>query len=151
MDHVRKFSTVWIDKCITSRTVIKIIKNYSFWTLRYIHFQTTSLKTSQYSIIIIGCFSLLHHKLFYIEISIYKWLLVSGHDYPQMIKNNLPGTGSPLNVISTKCVAASCGTKDAINFWSPRLFTKLVTWPPFTSISRLPDPAFEPSTENNIL
>lgn len=59
-----------------------------------------------------------------------------------------PGTVSPLNFISTTWVSSSWGTKEARNRWLPRVRTELVTWPPLTRISRLPDPAPEPSTGN---
>ena len=59
---------------------------------------------------------------------------------------HLPGTVSPLNFISTRWLRASCGTNEARNLWLPRLRTKLVTWPPLTKISKLPEPAPEPST-----
>lgn len=57
-----------------------------------------------------------------------------------------PGTTSPLNFISTVCVVAVCGMNDAKKWWFPRFLTSLVTLPPFTSISRFPDPASLPST-----
>lgn len=54
---------------------------------------------------------------------------------------------SPLNVISTKCATASCGTNDAKKRWLPSALTKLVTCPPFTRISKFPEPALDPSTD----
>lgn len=54
---------------------------------------------------------------------------------------------SPLNVISTKCVTTSCGTNDARKRWLPSALTKLVTCPPFTRISKFPEPALDPSTD----
>lgn len=59
----------------------------------------------------------------------------------------LPGTCSLLNFISTRWTSALCGTNDAKNFWLPKFRTKLVTCPPFTRISRFPDPAPDPSTK----
>lgn len=57
-----------------------------------------------------------------------------------------PGTVSPLNVICTRCVPVSCGVKLAMKFCPPKDLTELVTRPPFTKISKLPDPARDPST-----
>jgi len=54
---------------------------------------------------------------------------------------------SPLNVISTRCATASCGTNDAKKRWLPSALTKLVTCPPFTRISKFPEPALDPSTD----
>lgn len=58
----------------------------------------------------------------------------------------LPGTVSPLNVICTVCGPGSCDVKLAINFCIPNDLTDDVTRPPFTNISKLPEPAREPST-----
>lgn len=60
---------------------------------------------------------------------------------------NSPGTVSPLNVIWTTCVPDSCGVKLAMNFWPPKARTDDVTRPPFTKISKLPEPARDPSTK----
>lgn len=67
--------------------------------------------------------------------------------YYSVAKSYLPGMTSPLNVISTKCVTASCGTNDARKRWLPSALTKLVTCPPFTRISKFPEPALDPSTD----
>lgn len=64
--------------------------------------------------------------------------------------SDLPGTVSPLNVICTVCVPGSCGVKLATNLWAPRARTDDVTRPPFTSISRFPEPARDPSTAMNV-
>lgn len=60
---------------------------------------------------------------------------------------HLPGTVSPLNVIFMLCLIASCGVNAARNLWFPKGLTDEVTRPPFTRISRFPDPARDPSTE----
>lgn len=43
----------------------------------------------------------------------------------------------------------SCGVKLATNFCAPKALTDDVTRPPLTRISKLPDPAREPSTAKN--
>lgn len=63
--------------------------------------------------------------------------------------DSLPGTVSPLNVIWTVWVPDSWGVKLAMNRWAPNARTDDVTRPPLTKISKLPDPAWEPSTESN--
>lgn len=61
-----------------------------------------------------------------------------------------PGTVSPLKVIWTTCVPDSCGVKLAMNFCPPNARTDDVTLPPFTKISKLPEPARDPSTKVNV-
>ena len=58
-----------------------------------------------------------------------------------------PGTLSPLNVTSSRCLPASWGMKLAAYFSSPFLATWQVTLPPLTLISKFPKPAPDPSTE----
>ena len=57
------------------------------------------------------------------------------------------GTFSPLNLTSTLCLPGSWGMKFAWNCSLEMVWTWLVTRPPFTIISRFPNPAPFPSTE----
>lgn len=62
----------------------------------------------------------------------------------------LPGTVSPLNLMSTLWGSAWWGVKAALNLWPPRLLTLDVTLPPSTRISRSPEPAPLPSTNKKL-
>ena len=59
---------------------------------------------------------------------------------------NSPGTVLPLKVICTEWTPVSWGVKLATNLCPPRALTDEVTLPPFTRISKFPEPARDPST-----
>ena len=60
---------------------------------------------------------------------------------------HIPGTSLPLKRICMKCGTGSRGMKDAWNCLLPRFCTLHGMVPSFTIISRLPDPAYWASTE----